>query len=79
MCNNILVRTCNVTETPVSALRFLIDITLILKAIKSNIERSYDKQKLTLVAISYKIYETRRRLLSEISDEMTTRISKIFL
>ena len=30
-----------------------------LKAIKFNSKRSYDKQNLTLVVISYEIYETR--------------------
>ena len=31
-----------------------------LKAMKSNLNRSYDKQNPTLVVISYEIYETRR-------------------
>ena len=35
-----------------------------LKAIKSHFKESYDKQNLTLVVISYDIYETRRRLVS---------------
>ena len=42
---------------------FLIEIMLILKAIQSHFSRSYDKQNLTLVVISYEIYETRRGLV----------------
>ena len=48
----------------VSAMRFLLEILSILKVIKSYIKGSYDKQTLTLVVISYEIYETRRRLVS---------------
>ena len=44
------------------------------KAIKCHLKASYDKQNLTLVFISYEIYETRRRLVSLISYEMTTRV-----
>ena len=40
-----------------SAMGFLIEILFILKAIKSHFKRSYDKQNLTLVVISYEIYE----------------------
>ena len=43
---------------------FLIEIMLILKAIKSYFRGSYDKQNLTLVVISYEIYETCPRLVS---------------
>ena len=39
--------------TSVSTMRFLLEILPILKAIKSNFKRSYDKQNLTLVVISY--------------------------
>ena len=46
-------------------------ILFILKAIKSKFKGSYDKQNLTLVVISY---ETRRRFVSYISYEMTTRV-----
>ena len=46
--------------TSVSTLRFLIEILSILKAIKSSFKGSYDKQNLTLVVISYEIYETSR-------------------
>ena len=42
----------------VSIMRF------VLNAIKSRFKGSYDKQNLTLVVISYGIYETRRRLVS---------------
>ena len=47
---------------------------IILKAIKSYFRGSYDKQNLTLVVISHVIYVTRRRLVSQISYEMTTRV-----
>ena len=43
---------------------FLIEIMLHLKVIKSHFKGSYDKQNLTLVVISYEIYETRQRLVS---------------
>ena len=43
---------------------FSIDILSTLEAMKFNLNRSYDKQNLTLVVISYEIYETRRRLVS---------------
>ena len=36
-----------------------------LKAKKSSLKRSFDKQNLTLVVISYEIYQTRRRLRTE--------------
>ena len=50
--------------TSVSAMHFLIEIKFIMKAIKSGFTGSYDKQNLTLVVISYEIYETRQRLVS---------------
>ena len=50
--------------TSVSTMRFLIEIMLILKTIKSHFSGSYDKQNLTRVVISSEIYETRRRLVS---------------
>ena len=54
-----------------STMRFLIKILF---------KGSYDKQNLTLMVISYEIYETRRRLVSYISYEMTTRVrSSIFI
>ena len=43
---------------------FLLEILSILKAIKSDFKGCYDKQNLTLVVISYEIYETRQRLVS---------------
>ena len=42
----------------------LIKIMFILKAIESHFKRLYDKSNLTIVVISYEIYETRRRLVS---------------
>ena len=50
--------------TSVSTMRFLPEILFILKAIKSDFKGSYDKQNLTLVIVSFEIYETRRRLVS---------------
>ena len=50
--------------TSVSTMLFHIEIFSILKAIKSNFNRSRDKQNLTLVVISYEIYETLQRLVS---------------
>ena len=49
--------------TSASTMRFLIEVLPILKAIKSHFKGSYDKQNLTLVVISYEIYETRQRLV----------------
>ena len=46
--------------TSMSAMRFLVEIMLILKAIKSHFKGSYDKQNLIFMVISYEIYETRR-------------------
>ena len=42
---------------------FFVEILSTLKAIQSSFERSYDKQNITLVVISYEIYQTRRRLV----------------
>ena len=50
--------------TSVSTMLFLVEIILTLKAIKSHLKGPYDKQNLTLVVISYEIYETRRGLVS---------------
>ena len=50
--------------TSVSTMRFLIEVLIILKATQFYFKQSYDKQNLTLVVISYEIYETRRRLVS---------------
>ena len=50
----------NVTSftTSVSTMRFLAEIMFVLKDINSHFRGSYDKQNLTLVVISYEIYET---------------------
>ena len=50
--------------TAVSTIHFVIEITFILKTIKSHFKGSYDNQNLTLVVILYDIYETRRRHVS---------------
>ena len=50
--------------TSVSTILFHIETKPSLKEIKSHFKGSYDKQNLTLVVISYDIYETRRRLVS---------------
>ena len=55
-------------------MRFLIEIIFMLKAIRAHFKGSYDKQNLTLVVISYEIYETRRRLVSHTLYKMTTRV-----
>ena len=66
-------RVCVISlATSVSAMYFHLE--LMLKAIKSRFKGSYDKQNLTLVVISYEIYETRRRLVSYISYEMITSV-----
>ena len=62
----------------VSTMRFLTEIMLILKVIKFHLKEPYDKQNLTLVVILYEIYETRRRLVSLISYEMTTCVRSLF-
>ena len=48
--------------TSVSTKRFLIEIMFNLKAIYP-VKESYDKHNLTLVVISYEIYETRQRFV----------------
>ena len=50
--------------TFVSTMHFLTEIKLMLMAVKSIFKGSYDKQNLTLVVISYEIYETHQRLVS---------------
>ena len=54
-CNNTLAHTRNVTDNVRVNNVFVIEIMSILKAIKSHIKRSYEKQNLTLVLISYEI------------------------
>ena len=60
--------------TSVSIMRFLLEILSSLKALKSNFKGSNNKQNLTLMVILYEIYQTRRRLVSELSYEMTIRV-----
>ena len=62
--NNTLAPTSNVIDNVSVKMRFLIEILIILNAIISHFKWSYDKQNLTLVVISYAIYETRRRFVS---------------
>ena len=62
----------------VSTMRFLLEILSVLKAIKFSSEGSYDKQNLTVMVISYEIYETSR-LVSSLSYEMTTPSCKTIL
>ena len=57
-CNNV---TTSLTMI-MSIMHFLIGIMFILKAIKFNFIGSYDKQNLTLMVISYEIFETSQRL-----------------
>ena len=49
---------------PMSAMHFLFETLFIWKAIKSHFKGAHDKLNLTLLVISYKIYETRQRLVS---------------
>ena len=55
--------TSNVMTTFVTTMLFFVEIMSTLKAIISSFERSYDKQNITLVVISYEIYQTRQRLV----------------
>ena len=59
-CTNILARRRNVIDNVHVNNTFLIEIMIILNAIKSHFKGSFDKQNLTLMVISYEIYETRR-------------------
>ena len=54
-CNKHFAHTRNVTDNVRVNNVFVIEIMSILKAIKSHIKRSYEKQNLTLVLISYEI------------------------
>ena len=58
MCNNTLAHNRNVIDNVRVNNAFLIEIMIILKAIKSHFKGSYNKQNLILVVISYEIYET---------------------
>ena len=60
MCNNTLARRRNVIDNVRVNNAFLIEIMIILKAIKFQFKGPYDKQNLTLVVISNEIYETSR-------------------
>ena len=53
---------------------FSIEKMSTFKAIKFHLKQSYDKQNLTLMVISYEIYETHLRLISLISYKMTTYV-----
>ena len=44
--------------TSVSTVGFLAEIMIIVKVIKYHLKESYDKQNLTLMVVSYEIYET---------------------
>ena len=74
MCNNTLVHRRNVINNVHVNSAFFIEIMIILKAITSHFEWSYDNQNLTLVVILYEIYKTPQRLVLLISYEMTTRV-----
>ena len=50
--------------TSLTTMRFHIELMCILKATKSRFQGSYNRQNLTLVVISYEIYETHQRLVS---------------
>ena len=54
---NILAGTNNVMTISVTT-AFLVEIMSTFKTIKSFFERSYDKQNITLMVISYEIYQT---------------------
>ena len=60
--------------TSVSTTRFLLEILSVLKAIKSHFKGSFDKQNLTLLIISYEIYETRRRRRNVCSKRIKSKI-----
>ena len=64
MCNNTMARRRNIIDNVHVNDAFLVEIMIILRAIKFHFKGSYDKQNLTLVVISYEIYETRRKLVS---------------
>ena len=63
-CNNTLALRRNIIDNVRVNIVFLIEIMIILNAIKSHFKGSADKRNLTLVAMSYEIYESRRRLVS---------------
>ena len=50
--------------TSMPTMRFLLETLSIFNAINPILQDHYDQQNLTLVVISYEIYETRQRLVS---------------
>ena len=64
MCNNTVAHRRNIIDKVCVNNTFPIEIIIILKAIKFYFKGLYDKQDLTLVVISYEIYETCQRLVS---------------
>ena len=56
---------------------FYIEIMSTFKMTKSHLKQSYDKQNHALLVISYEIYETRQRFISDemYENEMTTTAS----
>ena len=63
-CNNTLARMHNVTDNVHINNAFSHRTNVHFEGNKSHFRGSYDKQNLTLVVISYKIYETCQRLVS---------------
>ena len=57
MCNNTLAHTCNDIDKDCVGVAFSFVIMLILKVVNSILKDN--KQNLTLVVVSYEIYETQ--------------------
>ena len=57
-CNNTLAGNVMSLAMTVSAMHFIIEIIFILNKIKSHFKGLYDTQYLTLIVISYNVYET---------------------
>ena len=72
--NNILMCICKATEMTVSMMHLLIEIMFIWKIIKSHFKGSYGKHNLTLLVMSYEIYQICQRLVSQISHKLTTLV-----
>ena len=62
MCDNTFARTHNIIDN-VSRMHFFIEIMFYSECGKISYSGSHNKQNLTLMIISYEIYETRERLL----------------
>ena len=62
-----------------STMLVLIEIMLTLKVMKSHFKRSYNKQNLALEVISYELYETCRRRVSQMTTHVISSISIIEL